>query len=106
MIDIYEIKFKDNNNWIIRICKEDEKGNEVPELNVCLRYNEPWQSAIKEYLDTFFTNHPNIQNFKQVRDEQRGINFYEIIANDGSKLSIDDMNIARHYSKIAELINK
>lgn len=89
MIDIYEIRFKDSDDCIIKICKEDEHGNAVTELDVCLRYKDSWEAAVSEHITNFFSKHPNVSSFSEEKDTIRMLDVYKIVTEDGSRLTVD-----------------
>lgn len=89
MIDVYEIKFEDNENCVVKMCKEDELGKEIQESTVCLRYKETWESTISEHITGFFNKHQSIKTFEETKDIIRGLMVYKFVTEDGSRMTID-----------------
>ena len=100
MIDVYEIRFKDSDNCTIRICQEDEKGNEVEQLNVCLKYKDSWSAAISEHITSFFKKHPIVKTFEETKDTMRMMTVYSFITEDGSRLKVDAIDKVKEMSEI------
>lgn len=106
MIDVYEIKFKDQHFCKIKVCQEDPNGQELPESSVCFLYNELWDSAVRNHVENFIRKHPKMKSFDEYKDKERFVNVYKFIAEDGSRLQIDaipavqDMEIIKKLKKL------
>jgi len=102
MIDIYEIRFKDSDSCIIKICKEDEHGNAVTELDVCLRYKDSWETAVSEHISNFFSKHPDVKSFDEEKDTIRFLDVYKIVTEDGSQLTVDAIDKVKELKAIKQ----
>lgn len=102
MIDVYEIRFKDADDCIIKICKEDEHGNSVTELDVCLRYRDTWTTAVSDHITNFFSKHPHVKTFSEEKDMTRMLDVYKIVTEDGSRLTVDAIDKVKEMKVIKE----